>query len=214
MVEDVLKEYSGHDNQEDIPSSSEGSGIDVDEFLERAGGYGRFQVIMQTVAIYFVISYGYQPLNMYFIANNPDWKCITSNSSKFCKEHYGKKIDISDSNFKYRCQMKRSEWEYTTKKDFSIVTEFDLICEKESLAVLANSVFFIGWGIGGVFIGFASDIFGRKRVMIVCQALLSAAAMLLYYCCMATYYSSFNFRSGIWRFLFMLFYFIVGVYSS
>ena len=214
MVEDVLKEYSGNDNQEDIQSSSEISEIDVDEFLQRAGGYGRFQVIMQIFAIYFVISYAYQALIMYFIANNPDWKCVTSNSSKFCKENYGKKIDISDSNFKYRCQMKRSEWEYTTKKDFSIVTEFDLICEKESLAVLANSVFFIGWGIGGVFIGFASDIFGRKRVMIVCQALLSAAAMLLYYCCMATYYSSFNFRSGIWRFLFMLFYSIVGVYSS
>ena len=177
MVEDVLKEYSGNDNQEDIPSCSEGSGIDVNEFLERAGGCGRFQVIMQTVAFYFVLSYGYQPLIMYSIANNPDWKCVTSNSSKFCNENYGKKIDISDSNFKHRCQMKRSEWEYTTKKDFAIVTEFDLICEKESLAVLANSVFFIGWGIGGVFTGFASDMLGRKRVMIVCQALLAATAI-------------------------------------
>ena len=177
MDVDVLKEYNGKDNQEDIKSSSEGSKINVDEFLERVGGYGRFQVIMQILAFFFVISFAYQTLIMYFIANNPGWKCVTSNSSKFCKENYGKNVDISDSNFTYRCQMKRSEWEYTTKKDFSIVTEFDLICEKESLAVLANSIFFIGWAIGGVFIGFASDILGRKTVMTVCQALVAVSAI-------------------------------------
>ena len=40
-----------------------------------------------------------------------------------------------------------------------------MICEKTLLAALANSAFFIGWGLGGIPIGLMSDRYGRKNIM-------------------------------------------------
>ena len=47
-------------------------------------------------------------------------RCIQSN------------ITFSHEN-KTRCTMQRSDWEFTKPKDFSMVTEYDLVCERKYL---------------------------------------------------------------------------------
>ena len=43
--------------------------------------------------------------------------------------------------------------------------QFDLICERAFLASLANSMLFVGWGVGAIVLGIISDKFGRHKVL-------------------------------------------------
>ena len=59
-----------------------------------------------------------------------------------------KSIASDSDNFKKRCAMNTTEWEYTTARSYSFVTEFDLVCSKTSVAALATSAVYMG-GMAG-----------------------------------------------------------------
>lgn len=44
--------------------------------------------------------------------------------------------------------------------------QFDLVCDKAWLLALSGSSVFIGWGVGSIIMGYFSDTFGRKAVLI------------------------------------------------
>ncbi|XP_045499055.1 organic cation transporter protein-like isoform X1 [Colias croceus] len=60
----------------------------------------------------------------------------------------------------------------------TIISEWGLVCDKASLTNLAEVVFLIGVGIGGVVGGWISDRFGRKRILMAMAATQSALAIL------------------------------------
>ena len=73
--------------------------------------------------------------------------------------------------------MNRTEWKYTTVKTYSVVTEFDLVCNKAPTAAMANSMFFVGAIISAFIAGKCSDYFGRKIVMIVLMSIVTVCAV-------------------------------------
>ncbi|CAK1555144.1 unnamed protein product [Leptosia nina] len=60
----------------------------------------------------------------------------------------------------------------------TIISEWNLVCDKENLTSLAEVVFLIGVGIGGVVGGWISDRFGRKRILMAMSVAQSALAIL------------------------------------
>lgn len=46
-----------------------------------------------------------------------------------------------------------------------IFLQFDLICDKEVIAFIANSILFVGWTIGGFILPYFSDHLGRKTIL-------------------------------------------------
>jgi len=91
---------------------------------------------------------------------------LNTTTSKFCREHQDV-IFSTDSEFFYeRCKLNRWEWKYTTTKDYSFVTEYDLVCKKASTAALASSMFYIGGLIGSIVSGIVADTYGRKMVLL------------------------------------------------
>ncbi|XP_045523094.1 organic cation transporter protein-like isoform X2 [Pieris brassicae] len=60
----------------------------------------------------------------------------------------------------------------------TIISEWNLVCEKASLTNLAEVVFLIGIGVGGVVGGWISDRFGRKRILMAMSVAQSALAIL------------------------------------
>ena len=127
-------------------------GKDVDEILTAAGGFGRFQGIMLLVLVYLVLTIGQHFVSSVFIGPDPPWTCTTNNTSNttkdFCVKNFGRHIASDSDDFKLRCNWNSSEWKYTTKDDYSFVTEFDLVCSKTSVAALATAAVYMGGMIG------------------------------------------------------------------
>ncbi|XP_070177033.1 organic cation transporter protein-like [Littorina saxatilis] len=61
---------------------------------------------------------------------------------------------------------------YDKAKDFSVITEFDLVCGRAPLAGLSQTLLMLGQGLGAVLFTALSDRFGRKRIQVITHALL------------------------------------------
>ncbi|XP_014672085.1 PREDICTED: organic cation transporter protein-like [Priapulus caudatus] len=67
------------------------------------------------------------------------------------------------------------QWEYDRGdpgplgfSDWTIASEWDLVCDQRFLASLATTIYFVGVMFGGVVFGALADAFGRKPVMLGC----------------------------------------------
>ncbi|CAH2047300.1 unnamed protein product, partial [Iphiclides podalirius] len=78
-----------------------------------------------------------------------------------------------------KCQ----QWDFDRSEiGDTIISEWNLVCDRSGLTNLAEVVFLIGVGIGGVVGGWISDKFGRKRIlmgMMICQCTLAIASLLV-----------------------------------
>jgi len=52
-----------------------------------------------------------------------------------------------------------------------------LVCDQSYIAALTNSGLFIGWGVGGMFIGYLTDVYGRKIVLFVSLLIVSITSL-------------------------------------
>lgn len=96
--------------------------VDVDEFLEMIGQFGRMQIVQVAIFCLLIIPSTYQTLIMSFVGKSPDWECShpIANNSKCDKQGA---IDSSNPFYEERCNMSRDQWKYTKPDTFSIVTE-------------------------------------------------------------------------------------------
>ena len=154
--------------------------VDIDEAIYMIGSFGRYQKLVAFCVCFIRIAMLCHVFILYFVANNPPWTCVKGDTSSFCMQHFGEQIPQSSNLFKQRCYLNRSDWTFTKDKAYSIVTEFDLVCDDAWKASLTNSALFIGWGLTGPFIGYLSDSYGR-RIAIISTVLLSTFAIIASY---------------------------------
>lgn len=146
--------------------------LTIDEFLQQIGQLGRFQIVVIVISSFLFVIPSCQSLLLVFIAYSPPWKCTNSNNtcSGFTVHYEGQ------PGFNDRCKMERSDWTYDIPKSYSIVSEFDLVCSRESLSYLANSALFIGQIFGGLANGWLADRYGRKKVLFSCSTVMALLA--------------------------------------
>jgi len=164
----VLLPPSQQDDKDDM--------MDADEAFERSG-CGWFQFLTQILITYLMFTFGYHCILSYFISNDPAWTCNVNATSDFCLENRQTPVESHDRRFTKRCDLDRSEWTYTTDAKYSIVTEFDLVCDKTAVAALASSIFHIGGSVGIFLSGMAADRFGRKHVLLFSLCFLTGISM-------------------------------------
>merc|ERR1712168_1455753 len=169
----VMGEKVAHNekSKEDNSSEIKDDGMDVDEILTAAGGFGRFQGIMLLELVYLVLKIGQHFVSSVFIGPDPPWTCTTNSTSNttkdFCVKNFGRHIASDSDDFKLRCSWNSSEWKYTTEDDYSFVQEYDLVCSKTSVAALATAAIYMGGMLGSSVAGPASDAYGRKPVLLI-----------------------------------------------
>ena len=122
--------------------------VDIDEALETTGPCGRFQMSFQVLFMGLILMIGFHAVLNYFIGNDPAWTCALNSTASFCMNNMGRHFSTDNKLFSARCKMNRTDWVYTTPKSFSFVTEYDLVCEKTSIAALTSGIFYLG-GFGG-----------------------------------------------------------------
>eukprot|EP00794_Sanderia_malayensis_P018704 gene18704-20592_t len=139
------------------------NGLTIDEVLPMIGGFGKFQVILEIVFCIISIPGAMAVLLPYFAQHDPGWTCAFN--STVCKLN-GTITSSNKNDFEKRCNMPRSEWQFTQPKHYSVVTQFDLSCEMQPYNLLATSMVFIFWALGAVVLGWLADKYGRKLVLI------------------------------------------------
>ena len=134
--------------------------ITIDQMVKHAGEFKFFQWIVGGIFCAMMIPSTFQVLIMQFAALNPNWRCVEN--STVCRFNG----TLSPKN-KSRCFLKRSEWEFTESRDYSIVTYFDIYCEKEWVIELSQSIVFLGSLVGSIVLGWGADNYGRKIIIFI-----------------------------------------------
>ena len=142
--------------------------VSVDEMLTYVGAYGPYQWILDAIFSVIMVPQTFQILIMYFAALSPAWKCATNSTVCISNETFA-----NDDN--KRCSMTRSDWEYTESYDFSVTTQFDLVCDDAWIISFTTAIFFVGWIFGALTLGWFADRYGRKTVYFPMTALLLVA---------------------------------------
>ena len=140
----------------------------TDDILKEVGDFGKFQWILNTLFCIMLLPATFQTLIMYFAALQPEWRCVANSTWCHLNGTFTSKNEL-------RCKIPRTEWEFTQPKEYSIVTEFDIYCDKDWTISLSTSILFFGWALGSILLGWLADNYGRKAVlfpsMFVCLAI-------------------------------------------
>ena len=92
----------------------------IDETLSIIGELGLHQLLTVAVLCFLTIPTSFQALIIYFVADNPTWRCVAN--STVCT--FEGEINSSNTeDYGYRCRLERQEWEYSEQPKYSIVTE-------------------------------------------------------------------------------------------
>ncbi|RMX49474.1 hypothetical protein pdam_00017632 [Pocillopora damicornis] len=148
--------------------------LTTDQYLEKIGSFGRYQILLLVFLnglIFFW--FGWPVMIPVFITAEPPWRCVANSS--ICKLNGTMNSRHPDYNF--RCNISRDQWEFVD--DFtSVVTEFDLVCERGLYGTIGSSMIFVGFFFGGIVVGPFSDKFGRKITMYLSGLILSVMSLL------------------------------------
>ncbi|KAK2568475.1 Solute carrier family 22 member 13 [Acropora cervicornis] len=172
--------------------------LTTDEVLEKIGSFGRYQIVLNLfVNLTYGLWWAFTVLITMFIANEPGWKCVNKTTCPFNKTIY-----LEDDDYSHRCKIPREDW--TFADDFtSIVTQFDLVCDRGSLPFVSTSVIFAGHFIGSIAVSTISDKFGRKIPLFVCG----------FFCCLFNFVSAFSPAFWVFAVFRSLVGFFIGAYS-
>ena len=78
-------------------------------------------------------------------------KSVYNSSSTACTANTTHLFLPTDNSL--RCGLPRGDWEYSEPQEYSIITWFDINCDKYWLVHLTSSMVFVGWGVASPFIG-------------------------------------------------------------
>lgn len=127
----------------------------IDDVLHKTGSYGMYQILLTIALCIFMIPLSFPVLIMYFTALEPPWRCVSNSTVCIINQ------TMTSDNYA-KCSMQRSEWKFTENNDYSIITQFDIYCDRKWIIHLTTSALFIGWGMGSLLFGWIADNYGRK----------------------------------------------------
>ncbi|XP_061174320.1 organic cation transporter protein-like [Saccostrea echinata] len=137
------------------------------------GRWGPYQTFQAAFLLIHALQGSFQLLNIVFIAYRPGFQCAASendnqsltNSSMYMTYE---KCYHNDSDIQHPKLMATAKcpngYQYTLGKDSTIVTEFDLVCDRAHLAELLQTLMMAGQLVGAAFASSLSDRVGRKTV--------------------------------------------------
>ncbi|XP_054158731.1 organic cation transporter protein-like [Oppia nitens] len=130
----------------------------VRQVTDIIGEWGLWQLNVVMFSITIQIFLAFQTLAVSFYAPTISYRC-TDNISNYTTGN------DNQTSYDY-CLNGCQNWTFD-KSVFksTIIDEWHLICDRQGLASLTQSLFMIGWALGGIIFGILSDRFGRKPIL-------------------------------------------------
>ncbi|KAK7469898.1 hypothetical protein BaRGS_00036118, partial [Batillaria attramentaria] len=154
---------------------------EIDSVLHALGPCSLFPVLQCFLYFLTYIWDAYQLFVYVFISQEVTHKCASpSNTSEplipelhddsfnNTAVHFGKNVSGDVTSTEYPCVY---GMHYELPKDFSVVSQYDLVCERAPLAELTQTLLSLGSGMGAATLAGLSDRFGRRRSVIICLLL-------------------------------------------
>ncbi|XP_029644257.1 organic cation transporter protein-like isoform X1 [Octopus sinensis] len=171
----------------------------TEEILKTCGGYGLYQKTLNIFIFIFITLNGLSLMTMVFIREKVPFACYPSNFNEslippnITLDEFLNKAAVEDEKCSvYNLDTKEGFYILPTSNSTkescnngrkfysddlsSIVSEFDLACEKEWLKNLPVSVMFTGFLFGNLLFGIISDKFGRFKAFCVSDILCIGSA--------------------------------------
>ncbi|BFZ01549.1 hypothetical protein BsWGS_04588 [Bradybaena similaris] len=188
----------------------------VDSALEAVGSFGRYTAVQFTMQILAWICMAHQMLSIVFTGQKNPFRCIApSHESLFHQNGTLLSTNLTASNisevaYGLVCQSAPETLfpsnsstcnaytvEYQLPKDRFFVSEFDLVCEREYLAGLTQTLLTLGHAIGALSFPYFADNHGRKPVLLLCAVLWLGSALALAFSVNYTMFAIFKTLGGI-----------------
>lgn len=143
----------------------------MDEIIKKSGEFGRYQTVMLLIIGYASALCGFTQYMSVFNNAVPEFDCFQVNSTiilpQTCEIFNNiTKSNKLDQNPIFECHYSKEFYGKT------IVNQWDLICDKISLAGLTQSMYQVG-AVSAFFVGYLSDMYGRKKVCLLISILLT-----------------------------------------
>ncbi|XP_060085901.1 organic cation transporter protein-like [Ylistrum balloti] len=157
--------------------------LDVDEIWIALGPFGKYQRYQLAFILIGIIPLAFHLLSSVFIAYRPPFQCNdTTVDIIFGDDSYI--YDNASYNFVYnKCSIdvytdstnstliKSTEclsgYSYSVPKDRTLVTEWDLVCDRAELAEFSQTLVILGQAFGAAIFTSLSDRFGRRKVHVL-----------------------------------------------
>ncbi|GFV95747.1 organic cation transporter protein [Trichonephila clavipes] len=147
--------------------------VEMDIF-EAIGSFGAWQ--RRIFIIFFIINIAgmWQNLAMTFFAPKMNFRCVEPSSGADNRTAFDNRCDVGE-NGSVPC----TQWEYDISfYSQTVVSEWDLVCEREWLISLSKSVYMVGFLLSVIFFGHLSDSVGRLPTLII-SYVITVVSMLL-----------------------------------
>ncbi|XP_056638555.1 beta-alanine transporter isoform X1 [Diorhabda sublineata] len=145
--------------------------MDLDDILPTVGEFGKYQqLIIWFILLPAVFPCGFHAYNQLFMATVPKHWCNISNLSNMTQHSGLENTSVSNNTLENQCFLRNISqkipcdegWMYKDVKTNSVVSEWNLICDKDFLVTLALVVFGISGLVGNYIFGYIQDGWGRK----------------------------------------------------
>ncbi|XP_074660845.1 solute carrier family 22 member 15-like [Tubulanus polymorphus] len=169
LLEDAIMEYD-HDDTDETKE-----GANFEDVLRIVGNTGRFQLLVYIFFLFMEAAAASVLMIFVFDSINPGFVCPTSNITSLLNNGTGDDLPTStnETTSAPQCQANGQPcagYEFIGPR-ITVVSQFALVCEETYAVKMAQSVAFVGVLIGAAGSQF-SDLFGRKRTLIIIWPLL------------------------------------------
>ncbi|XP_055959323.1 organic cation transporter-like protein isoform X2 [Patella vulgata] len=171
--------------------------VDVDEILDALGSRGKYQILMYFLTTLNTVTEAFFSLNIIFIGQANPHKCAPPPDLPVNRSDdvFGKCSILSQNQTTVSSCIYGYQYEYPT--DFSIVSDFDLVCDQAALADLSQTMLNVGMAIGASTLTLASDKYGRKPVSVLSHLACLAIGICASFAPNYTVFMVMRFLSGI-----------------
>ncbi|CAB3233021.1 unnamed protein product [Arctia plantaginis] len=140
-----------------------------DKLINAIGELGKWQVLMLMLVVWPTkISAGWQQLGIIFIAPTTKFMCTDTNLTE--------KVEMS------KCYDDCANYEYHTEFGNTIISQWELICDRAWMAHFTQTVNMFGVLVGSVSFGFVADRYGRRPALLTACVLQLITTMAEAFC--------------------------------
>ncbi|CDW81726.1 solute carrier family member 5 [Stylonychia lemnae] len=146
--DDTMSVFSSPQYSSSKKSLSETEGLTYDQAIDRAGGFGLFQIFSTSMIMICYLSNGYIFYSLTYLELFPDYICPA----------YNKKCTYKD-----RCDDKSIPIDWSSDRSLdNWVALYNLECADSVQIGLLGSMYFAGWCIACIVVPRLGDIYGRR----------------------------------------------------